>query len=204
MRRFNYRLDVKKRKEAGLLSHREFIQEISRGLICSGLPIHTSGGHKWPSPKISVLHPLPTGIESEHEVVTCKLCSFHSPSDVQDQVNYIPFPGLEINEVFPIDQSSRLSIQEMTFKILFDDPLTIPVPGDESIERVGREDSETSSVPERLIDLELTDRTCIYRTTSEGGLLHPQTVLDWLRDRTVQSLPPVRKIIKTDIIISER
>lgn len=203
MRRYNYRLDVTKRNEAGFLSHREFLQVICRGLLRTGLSIHTSGGHKWPSPKISVLNPLPTGIESEHELVTFKLCSYHAPSEVRKRMSPIPFPGLDVIDVIPLARSSRPSIREMRFCIRFDSSVSDVVSID------GREDGngdgqKTSSVPEQVLELELSNQTCSYRTGSDGHHIHPETMLDWLQEQSDQPLPPVRKMVKTDIIISER
>ncbi len=178
------------------------MQVISRGLVRSTLPIHTSGGHRWPSPKISVLHPLPTGVESEHEVATFKLRSFHAPSEVRKQVEPLPYPGLDVLDLLPLSGSSQPAIQEMTFRIHFSESLPeslIDVTGCPD----GPEAERTnygSSLPEALLDLSCMDQTCLYQTGSDGQYMHPESVLDWLENATGDTLPPVRQMIKTDII----
>jgi radical SAM-linked protein len=202
MRRFSYRLDVNKLNEAAFLSHRDVIRVISRGLIRSQLPIHTSGGHKWPSPKISVLNPLPTGVESEHEVVTFKLCSYFPPSEVRERIEPIAFPGLDVIDITPLSGSSTPAIQEMTFRIEFEESLTESFTyKKEYPDAAGNGRSKhSSSVPEQLLELTCSNETCVYRTGTDGRQLHPESVLNWLREHQDAPLPPVRNMIKTNII----
>ncbi len=202
MRRFSYRLDVKKLNEAAFLSHRDVIRVISRGLIRSSLPIHTSGGHKWPSPRISVLNPLPTGVESEHEVVTFKLCSYFPPSEVRHRIEPFAFPGLDIIDITPLSGSSQPAIQQMTFRIEFEESLqeSFTYNKERPDASENGNSKHSSAVPEQLLELTCSDQTCVYRTGTDGRQLHPESVLDWLREHHDVSLPPVRNMIKTDII----
>ncbi len=203
MKRHSYRLDVKKLDEAGFLSHRDLIRITERLLTKTGLPIHTSGGHKWPSPKISVLHPLPVGVESRHEVITFHLRRFFYPSEVRKRMDPINFPGLDLVDLASLSDGSSLRIREMSFRISFDGsfPAGVSSSSDPIRDLSTEEDASGEHVPENARDVRVDENRLTYSTTSSGGFLHPKRFLHWLQTHVDAPLPPVQELLKTDMIL---
>ncbi len=204
MRRYSYRLDVKKQDEAGFLSHGDLTRIVERVLTGSGLPIHTSGGHKWPSPKISVLHPLPVGVESMHEMITFHLRRFFYPSEVRKRMGCFSFPGLERIDLVVLSDRTSFQIEEMTFVISFsrDLPDHLASSDDPIQQLMNGKNRSRETVPEQVHDFKIQERrTCFYRTTAEKGFLNPRKVVDWLRSHTTCELPPVQQLLKKDMIL---
>jgi len=202
MRTYSYRLSFKKLDEAGFLSHSDLRRIIERGLTGTGLHIHTSGGHKWPSPKISVHHPLPVGVESLHEVITFHLRRFAFPTEIRKQMDSFPFPGLELIDIVPLTDRSSPDIREMSFRLIFEHDLPDTITSSEARlrARTAENDSEEHA-PDRAHDLQVESRRCSYRTTGENGFLYPDALLKWLRTHTDSTLPPVHQLLKTDMIL---
>ncbi len=98
-----YRLHYGKQDEAKWLSHLEFMQVFYRGLRRSGLPLHFSQGFH-PLPRVSFHGALPVGVASCCETVDIELTEAVAPQAIQDRLNRVLSPGLEIYQVALLDE----------------------------------------------------------------------------------------------------
>lgn len=84
--RCKLRLRVQKSGRARFASHLEFMTALHRAVRRSGLPIRYSAGFH-PQPRISFPDALPTGVESDAEIIDLELLQATEPQTVQTALN---------------------------------------------------------------------------------------------------------------------
>lgn len=109
-----YRLHYAKRAAAKWLSHLEFMQVFYRSLRRSGLPLHFSQGFH-PLPRVSFHGALPVGVASCDETVDIELISAVPRQEVQERLNLVLSPGLEICHVTPLGERDRVPVPTSYF-----------------------------------------------------------------------------------------
>jgi radical SAM family uncharacterized protein/radical SAM-linked protein len=93
--RHRIRLCVRKAGKARFSSHLEFMTAMHRAVRRSKLPIRYSGGFH-PLPRISFPDALPTGIESDAEIIDLELLAPHDPATLLTALNSALPQGIEI------------------------------------------------------------------------------------------------------------
>lgn len=93
--RHRIRLCVQKEGKARFSSHLEFMTAIHRAVRRTNLPIRYSGGFH-PLPRISFPDALPTGIESDAEIIDLELLAAHDPQEIQTALNGALPSGIRI------------------------------------------------------------------------------------------------------------
>jgi radical SAM family uncharacterized protein/radical SAM-linked protein len=93
--RHRIRLCVRKAGKARFSSHLEFMTAMHRAVRRSKLPIRYSGGFH-PLPRISFPDALPTGIESDAEIIDLELLAPHDPAALLSALNSALPQGIEI------------------------------------------------------------------------------------------------------------
>ncbi len=210
MRRFFYRLEFEKNDKAGFLSHRDTRVLLARILRRAGLPIHTSQAHRWPSPKISVVHPLPVGIESLREMAVFGLKTFLYPSDLLDRVETEPCSGIRLNRVLPLSSSQKPEVLSLSFRMVFSGPLADAGHVKNLLDRKRTGDGEEGMEGDgqdwnlsALDDVDVSNRELSYTTRTESSPVHPDQLLDALTSCDDVTLPAVDRIVKTNMILQE-
>jgi radical SAM-linked protein len=129
------RLWVSKLGRGRFVGHLEFMTVFHRAVRRAGLPIRYSGGFH-PAPQISFPDALPTGVESETEIIDLKLCRPQVAQELAAALNAQLPTGFAVEqaEVVPWKTPApSLCIEETTYSL----PLGEQAPADLS-ERIAR------------------------------------------------------------------
>lgn len=93
------RTRFKKKGPSRYISHLDMMQAMQRSFSRSGLPVRYTEGFN-PHSYVSLLLPLPTGFESEYELMDFDLNEELTPGEIGERLNSALPPGVEIVEVF--------------------------------------------------------------------------------------------------------
>jgi radical SAM-linked protein len=190
------RLRVSKTGRARFVGHLDFMTAFHRAVRRAGLPVRFSGGFH-PAPQISFPDALPTGLESETEIIDLKLRHVCSPERVQTALNAQLPEGFEVQEAFAVPWKTpapSVSIQRTEYRVAL--PQKVPTDLDERIAaflassevpvlrlKKGRE--QTVDVRPGVCELRRMEDV-LWLTLAKGS---PMPVLAWLLDLPAGQAP---------------
>ena len=105
-RKIKFRLRYAKLGAMRYLSHLDMMRLMTRAIRRAGVPVTFSRGFN-PRPRISILAPLPVGIEAENELMEMRLDEPLSPDSIRDSLNDELVDGIEITDVEPADRPMK-------------------------------------------------------------------------------------------------
>ncbi|HEY7863255.1 MAG TPA: TIGR03936 family radical SAM-associated protein, partial [Thermoanaerobaculia bacterium] len=118
-----HRLTFEKTGDARLLSHRNTMDVLERGIRAAGLPARYSEGFN-PHMKLSMGPALPLGLESRHEVFDLETLA-PLPHDAADRINAKLPPGVRVLEVRPVSPGEgplSKAVRGARYAVLLEDP----------------------------------------------------------------------------------
>jgi len=124
--RYKIRVRLRKGGKARFVSHLEFMTVIHRAVRRARLPVRFSGGFH-PAPRISFPDALPTGVESEAEILDFELYRPLSARELVEGLNAELPEGFRALEGVAIDwktPSSSVSIREVLYRVELPEPVS--------------------------------------------------------------------------------
>jgi radical SAM-linked protein len=121
-----HRLTFEKRGDARLLSHRNTMDVLERGIRAAGLPARYSEGFN-PHMKLSMGPALPLGLESRHEVFDLETLA-PLPHDAADRINAKLPPGVRVLEVRPVaigEEPLSKAVRGARYAVRLQDPAQV-------------------------------------------------------------------------------
>lgn len=180
---------------------------MARAVVGAGHLLHTSGGHRWPSPLISTPYSLPAGIESLREVVSFGLRSFVFPSELRRSLDERLPDGLKPERLVPSHRKPSHQPRSFSFLVVFQEKLSNPTM-DRLKNWMGTPDTlevipvQKMDVPE-WVSSDLTDQSAGYRSGTCSNEWTPFELMDRFTNETGVELPAVSRALKTDMNFSK-
>jgi radical SAM family uncharacterized protein/radical SAM-linked protein len=197
------RLRVSKTGRARFIGHLDFMTAFHRSVRRAGLPVRFSGGFH-PAPQISFPDALPTGLESEAEIIDLKLCHGCSPEQVQQALNAQLPEGFAVREATAVSWKTpapSVCIRRTEYRVAL--PQGAPsglvkriaaflAAREVPVVRLKKGREQTVDLRPGVCELRLTEEA-LYLTLTKGS---PMPVLTWLLESAAGQLPrlAVRKI----------
>jgi radical SAM-linked protein len=206
-----YRLLVRFAKLGRLrfISHLDTLEVFRRALRRAGLPVaHSTGAAA--QPRLSILHPLPVGTESEAEYLNVELSRRVAPESFRDSLASQMPEGLQIRSVRRVFRKFSFPHLEFTYRValhgdeLPDDDRIGAFLARDSIRLVqrkkGREREE--EIRPLLRDIRREGEALVLRVHCvDGKSVRPEDVVRLLLERT----KPVRcRVVKTETAYGDR
>ncbi|APG25044.1 TIGR03960 family B12-binding radical SAM protein [Syntrophotalea acetylenica] len=197
------RLRVRKQGRVRFVGHLDFMSLIHRAVRRAGLPVRFSGGFH-PSPQISFPDALPTGVESDAEIVDLKLCRHREPEEVLAAINAQLPRGVEVLAAQTVAWKAAapaVAIRSSVYRVLLPAGASDALPERVAafLEREVLEVARLKKGREQILDL----RAAVEDLRIEDGSLwlrltkgSPMPLLAWLLDIPAAQAArlPVRKV----------
>ncbi len=177
--RYKIRLRVRKDGKARFVGHLEFMTVFHRAVRRAGLPIRFSGGFH-PHPRISFPDALPTGVESDAEIIDLELCRPRGARETAEALNAQLPEGFRVREAAAVPwktPSPSGSIKMTFYRVQLPEPapaglaerLAACLAAEQvRVERDKGNRSVSVDLRPDIVDLELTDHALLL-TMAKGS-----------------------------------
>lgn len=147
-----FRVRLCKIKEAGFLSHLEFVRAFHRAVRRAGLSlVHSKGFH--PMPKIRTIRALPVGVESLCELIDLELYDQIDPEGLKKKLNRVMPKGVRCLKAWALDGPIPFPQPQSTFVLL---------------RPTGPKDHTLISSFSRYLEVESSSNNLVFEKVKEG------------------------------------